>query len=63
MSNVAICHVSFAIKIGFNNVKDIKILKIAKVEHSKESRPTAEMKSVFSDNLSQNVQSPVYEIE
>ena len=27
MSNVAICHVSFAIKIGFNNVKDIKDTK------------------------------------
>ena len=63
MSNVAICHISVALNINFNSMKDLKDTKIAKIENSKESSSSAEVNFVFSQNPPQNILRPVYKIK
>ena len=55
MSNAGICCIFFALNINFNSVKDFKkILNVTKIENSKESGTSAEVKFVFSGNPLQN---------
>ena len=55
MSNAGICCFSFALNINFNSVKDFKkILNVTKIENSKATGTSANIKFVFSDNPLQN---------
>ena len=47
---------SVALNINFNSIKDFKHSKIAKTETSKVSGPSVEVKIIFSENPSENIQ-------
>ena len=67
MSNTAICHISVARNIKFNTDKALRktlqIPKIADTVTFKGSGASGEVKIVFSDDPSQNMLRPTYEIK
>ena len=50
MANIANCHIPVAVNINFNHVKGFREIKFAKDLYFKQSGPSQEGKSVFSDN-------------